>query len=493
MATKCHVCGQGIFVEPPSGKESYMLCNECGAIWLLYKPLPHQDDFHKDTHKIKAYFGGYGSGKTTAGAWETLIHVLNTPGGMTLIGAQTYPQLEQTAQKEFMQIVPDELVEDYLKQKNMMIMKNGHVVLFRTLDDEGKIRSLNLSMAWIEEASEVKYDIFVQLQTRLRNHATKHHQLILTSNPDMNWIKTEVLLKADKIHNPQSTYLQDPDEINKAISVHIAPTHLNPYLPDDFWDTVAKGKPDWWIRRYLYGSFEHTSGQVYPMFADYIIEPREIPKHWQRLFAADFGLRDPTVMLAGAIDPKLGELHIYAEHYEAGKSVKYHASKMKEMIRPVGMGLIRSIVGDPAGKRRSEKDYRSLFDHYAEYGLYFKPGLNKIEDGIMKVYGYFEAGKIKIHANCRNLIRELGLYKYPEQELDAKKNPSEIPIDKDNHTCDALRYMIAELPDDPDELINIAYFPAENYATIGKDQSHLPHALQDNPVNEDPMDWHAYY
>lgn len=75
---------------------------------------------------------------------------------MTLIGAQTYNQLEQTAQKEFMQIVPDELVEGFLKQKNMLIMKNGHVVIFRALDDEGKIRSLNLSMAWINTSVHVK-------------------------------------------------------------------------------------------------------------------------------------------------------------------------------------------------------------------------------------------------------------------------------------------------------------------------------------------------
>jgi hypothetical protein len=60
MSTACHVCGQGIFVEPPSGKDSYLICTECNAIWLLYQPLPHQDEFHKDTHKIKMYAGGYG-------------------------------------------------------------------------------------------------------------------------------------------------------------------------------------------------------------------------------------------------------------------------------------------------------------------------------------------------------------------------------------------------------------------------------------------------
>jgi hypothetical protein len=51
---------------------------------------------------------------------------------------------------------------------------------------ELKIRSLNLSSFWVEECSEIKYEIFAQLKTRLRNRATEHHIGILTTNPDLN-------------------------------------------------------------------------------------------------------------------------------------------------------------------------------------------------------------------------------------------------------------------------------------------------------------------
>ena len=190
---------------------------------------------------------------------------------MTLIGAETKPQLENTAKEMFFKIFPDFMIESYLKQKDMLLCKNGHVVLFRPLDEEGKLRSLNLTGFWVEEASEVKYDIFVQLQTRLRNKATKNHVGILTSNPDLGWIKSEFLLKADKIHNPQSKYIQDPEEINPSFAVHIAPTHLNTYLPDDYVESTAKGKPTYWVKRYLLGSFEASEGMVYPNFMDSVI------------------------------------------------------------------------------------------------------------------------------------------------------------------------------------------------------------------------------
>jgi phage terminase large subunit len=110
---------------------------------------------------------------------------LSTPKGTSLVGAATLPQLEQTAQKTFMEMLPESLIKSHSKQKNYVDLINGHRVLFRPLDDSGKARSLNLCFFFIEEASEVNYDYFVQLQTRLRNHATTKHQGILSSNPDL--------------------------------------------------------------------------------------------------------------------------------------------------------------------------------------------------------------------------------------------------------------------------------------------------------------------
>lgn len=491
----CPTCGYGLMMEgnqkDDDGVPIYLSCSECDTHQLMYVPMSHQDDFHSDTHKYKMFAGGYGSGKTRTGAEEIRDHILNTPYGMTLIGAETKPQLDSTAKDMFFKVFPDFMITSHLKQKDIVLCKNGHVVIFRPLDDEGKLRSLNLTGFWIEEASEVKFDIFVQLQTRLRNKATKHHVGIITSNPDMGWIKQEFLLKADKIHNAQSRYIQDPDEINPAFSVHIAPTHLNHYLPDDYVETTSKGKPEWWVKRYMQGSFEHTEGMVYPKFADLIIPSIPIPAHWERLTATDFGLRDPTVALAAAVDSRLGEVHIYREHYQAERSIKWHAERMKENIyKEIPTGRLRKVIGDPKGKARNERDMRSTYDYYGEYGIYFQPGINKIEDGIQKVYGYIERGKLKIHDCCVKTIWEGTRYKYPKQELLSDKNASEKPVDKDNHAMDCLRYILAELPDDPDKLVNQSFGYALN--NDYESQAFLPHALQDEPQQTND-DWYSYY
>jgi phage terminase large subunit len=151
-------------------------------------------------------------------------------------------------------------------------------------------------------------------------------------------------------------------------------------------------------------------------------------------------------------------------------------------------GRLRFLVGDPKGTSKSEKDMRSIFDHYAEYGVYFSPATNKIIDGIMKVYNYFALGKLKIYSTCTNTVREGLAYKYPERSLDDKTNVSEKPIDKDNHAMDSLKYFVAELPDDPENLINRSY--GLTYMNEKKEQAHLPHALQDEDDPYSQGDWY---
>ena len=92
---------------------------------------------------------GFGSGKTTTACAETIDHILTTPRGRTLIGAATFPQLEETAMQEFFEMFPEELILRYHKQKNVVVTKNGHRILFRPLDSEQKARSLNLTFFWI--------------------------------------------------------------------------------------------------------------------------------------------------------------------------------------------------------------------------------------------------------------------------------------------------------------------------------------------------------
>jgi len=184
-------------------------------------------------------------------------------------------------------------------------------------------------------------------------------------------------------------------------------------------------------------------------------------------------------------------MYIYDEHYENEKPVPHHAAKMKAMVNQVPAGMIHGqIIADPAGEKRSGMNMRSYFNHYAEYGLWFKPGTNQLEPGIMKVYTYFSLNKLKIMSNCVNTIAEARAYKYRENSVDETKNRGEKPIDAFNHAMDALRYIVMELPDDPDNLVAAVYEGNSNTNWNAKAGFKWPKALQDD-FDSMPDDWYT--
>ena len=495
----CPVCKAG-HLEPVEGKQ-YSICDLCSASYIHYKPQPHQRQFHQDRHTFKAIFGAYGSGKTTTAVNELIHHMLAVPNGRSAMLAPTMQMLRETSYKELLDYLPHTFIEREVLSKGSekIILKNGHELLLLPSDNADKIRSLNLTAFYMEEASNTKYDVFSELTARTRNKAailydadgkrvSKQNRLlgIICSNPDSGWIRTEILHKADKVFSDKF-YPQDPNH-NPFMSVHLHSSFQNKYLDEDFQARIGRGKPDWWVQRYLYGSFDYAEGLVYPQGVDNIIDPFNIPPNWKRIFGVDFGLRDPTVMLAAAIDPVEGVVHIYDEHYGAEQPVHWHATRMLAMMSKVPHGMIRGMpVADPKGQNRGA-DFRSYFGHYQEYGIFFKPGNNTLESGLMKVFTYFSLGKLKIHANCVNLIRELREYKYKPTDLDQDKNRGEKPIDANNHTMDAMRYIIQELPDDPDQVVNEVYFTTgESYAGASR-QDHLPWELRDNEAVD--LNWY---
>lgn len=494
---RCEVCAVGVYKETIDSNEWWVKCDNCEQMVFCYQPMPHQLRFHSDPAPYKMYAGGYGSAKTSTCGAEFILLALNTPNGEGLVGAHTYPQLELTAKKQIIDMLPAELIENHNQSKGVLTLTNGYKIYFRSFDDEQKLRSLNLCHVWIEEANGTTLDIFTQLETRLRHHATDQHKILLSTNPDSNWIKTDFLLKSARIYGSVDAYVREFDDINKSMHTHIARTDMNTHLPPDYVEKVSTGKPDHWIRRYLHGSFIHAEGLVYPSFEDAITD--EITRAqvianiqtngWYVYAGSDFGIQDPTTLLQVAIDPVDGTAYLYDEYVRNRVAVPTHAIAMKERMAHLPYGVLQKIVGDPSGKKRNINDRKSIFDHYAEYGIYYREGDNRIEAGIMKVHGYFEMRKLKILSSCVETIKEGRNYRYPETELGGKA--TDKPVDKDNHCMDTLRYIIQELPDDPLTLRNQVY-GQRDVTSMRNSEQHLPHALQ---TEEDTFkgDWYNDY
>jgi PBSX family phage terminase large subunit len=470
---------------------------------LTYIPQDYQAEFHATPHKFEkdkegndhirmqiiGVFGGYGSAKSTASLHEVFLRCLENPRSVTLITAPTLQLLKRTSIKTLLdEIIPPPLLESFNKSDMEFKLVNGHSIYAIPSDDEGKLRSINAGQVHMEESSEIKRTIYDQLLTRLRNKNMTNRALFACSNPELTWIKT-VIVDNEKRSNPK--HPEHADYADNMIC-YIWKTELNKYLPHDFIATNSKGKPEWWVRKYMYGSFEATDGAVYPEFGSTVIpdipEFDKVSKGWTKMFSLDHGLRNPTVLLGAALNPNDGCLYIYHEYYKANTLVPKHAEAMKPVINAVPSGLIWFMVADPSIRNKTDPiNGKSVLGLYQEYNLYFSPGNNDIETGLLRVNSYIERGKLKVFESCFNLIREMSGYRFPEVSMDDDKNLDEKPLKKDDHAPDALRYMLMRLPEDPDDLKQLSFSQPDRYS-VARPVDYDPD-FDDDEVSDDYLSY----
>jgi len=170
------------------------------------------------------------------------------------------------------------------------------------------------------------------------------------------------------------------------------------------------------------------TGQIFPIPRDrYEVEPFDIPPHWERCYGLDVGWnRTAAVFLAW--DKESDTLYAYAEYYQAKMEPTDHT---KGITAEAGDWMIGAI--DPSAAGSSQRDGRSLMDEYINLGLQVEKANNAVETGLATMWRRFVGGKLKIFANCTNLLRELSVY---------RRNDKGRIVKADDHATDALRYGI---------------------------------------------------
>lgn len=475
-----------------SPSTDWMECSNpsCNTYVDTYHPMLHQASVHRDPHRIIGNFGSYGTGKTKTSEKEIEKHIFITPNANILLGANITSQYEQTILRDFEKSFPEAFLESRSQQKGYLDFINGARIMLRPFDDPDKLRSNNYSLAVIVEASECVAEAFHQIKTRLRNTAATvplldeegnqvrdeqghpiykgdWRKLICESNPDSGWIRTDLLLVSDTITQygrfAKEEYddLQSELEKDSAISSHVASTDVNTYLPSDYIAVNSRNKPEWWIRRFLYGSFKFAEGLVYPNAMKCVVPtPRDsegrplTPRHfpdWRILIAHDYGLMDEATFVYAAVDRARNKLIVYKVDHTNNAALKDLATLFKRGSSDIAFGqMYTTPIIDPKNNRR-DYDKKDLISHYQDYGITFKPGFINVEARIIRLNDYIESGSLEIWDCCTFLIKELREYKFKPKTLN-EKDSKNVPIDAGNHAINGLEWICMELPASPNRL-----------------------------------------
>ena len=123
------------------------------------------------SHRYEVFYGGAGSGKSVFVAQKLLIKALKEKRKILVIRKVMATQLNSCWQLFLDTLSNFHLLEfTKINKANFKIeLPNGSIFLFAGVDDVEKLKSIaGITDIWIEEATELNEDEFLQLDLRLR-------------------------------------------------------------------------------------------------------------------------------------------------------------------------------------------------------------------------------------------------------------------------------------------------------------------------------------
>lgn len=161
-------------------------------------------------------------------------------------------------------------------------------------------------------------------------------------------------------------------------------------------------------------------------------DPFEIPRHYFRVSAIDFGIDHPTSGVWVAYDADADVVYVYAEYKQAGELPPIHAQVFN------AKGNYIPVIYPHDGDNTEKGSGDTLAEIYQGLGvnMFIKftndDGTNYVEPGILEISERLKTGRLKIFSNCAGIFKEYRKYH--------RKNGKIHKIDDD--LMDALRYAV---------------------------------------------------
>lgn len=345
----------------------------------------------------------------SAKTYNTVIWIvcqcLAVPKTTVSICRATLPSLKGSVLRDFIEIlqrIGEYNDKCYNKTDLIYTFPNGSWVEFFSCDNETKLRGRKRKILFVNEANELKFLEWQQLQLRTTQFS------IIDYNPsfsDEHWI-CEVN-RDPRTYHFISTYKDNPFLEQKVI--------------DEIESLKRKNYSLWQI--YGLGQQAQVEGLVFRN-VDVVERIPETGYRRRRFLGVDFGYtNDPTAIVDVLIEEETKTLYIDELCYRTSMLT----SDIVAELKPQGAVKVISESADP---RLVQEIYRA--------GINIHPVVKyqgSVEAGLTKMQEY----KIVITKHSTNVIKEFRNYTYSQDKEGKWLN---TPIDVWNHAIDAIRYVV---------------------------------------------------
>jgi len=360
--------------------------------------------------RIRAVQGGTSAGKTIS-----ILHILidkcqtDTKPTLTSVVSESFPHLKRGSMRDFLMIMQE---HNYYEDKRWnrsdftYTFETGSKLEFFSADQPGKVRGPRRDRLFINEANNVPYETFDQLEVRTKGEIW------------LDW-------------NPTNEFWYYDEVANRGDVEHIILTYLdNEGLSKSIIDSIEqrKGRKGWWLV-YGLGQLGEVEGKIYRGWQ--IID--EIP-HEARLerYGLDFGYSNDPSSIVG----------IY--YYNGGYI-------LDEVLFQKGMSnkqLADTLLNEEQGMVIADSAEPKSIDEIKLHGVNIlgaEKGRDSVENGIQLI----QDQKISVTKNSINVIKEYRNYLWKhDKDGNIVVNPS-IPEHQFSHSMDAIRYGLTSLIKQP--------------------------------------------
>lgn len=423
---------------------------------------PHEKQltFHSLKTKVKCFFGGNQSGKTTAGLADDLIQAVDEnvlpehlkqykkfpPPFHCRIYAPSLSVLELTIFEKIKELVPvDQLAggkweKAYDKQLQVLRFRNGSSFQFKTyLQDPFTAGGVTIHRVHYDEEPPREH----RIEGRFRIARYGGDELFtLTPLKGLSWANDELWEERGKDQTGKDSFF-----INDELSIGTVVVDMddNPYLGEDEKADALRGLSEQELDARKRGRFVHFSGLIYDDFDpdDHVIPAFPFPENINVIEGIDPGMRNRCAVLFSFITPD-DTMYIFDELYLQGKTVQEVATEIHKLNTMHQVLPIYTVI-DPAARNKNHQTGRSDQMEYADHAILTIPGQNAVEAGINRVRERLQNKKLYIFDNCTNLIKEFKRYRWREAPRTGEDGKP-IPMKVDDHALDCLRYIVMSRP-----------------------------------------------
>ena len=401
---------------------------------------PKQARFFKSDKRFIGYGGARGGGKSWAIDRKAPLLACYYGGIKILLLRRTYKDLERNHVRTLKPILKG--LADYSEQKKCFTFPNGSILELGYCASESDVlqyQGQEYDIIFMDEATQFTEFQFETLTACLRGANRFPKRIYLTCNPGgvgHEWVKRLFISKKYRqSESPDDYEFISATVFDNKVLLENDPGYVN--MLNNLSDGLRQAWRD--------GNWDMLAGQYFSEFDRnvHVIEPFDIPPHWNKYRAIDYGL-DCLACVWVAVDES-GVNYVYREYAESDKVISEGAA---DIIRLTGDEKIQYTAAPPDMWGRSQESGKTKSELFADSGLYLIKSNNDRETGwlavkeLMKIRGEGEAKttQFKIFGNCTELINDL-----PALQRDAKK-PTDCMTEPHDitHLPDALRYYVVQ-------------------------------------------------